>query len=154
MRIPKIKPDTGERYTEVRFDRCMRVVRMGGGTYLIRTWREPFRTRLFDPNDLLMREVKPSKPKKEKAPKGSPRYYYENAADHVRNEMAKHSTLWALYNLHRDLGFNPKDSYRDARKMCRQSREWKKILRDGSDPRKMSTKAFYERLKRRPKLFE
>ena len=130
----------------------MRVVKMTSREYLVRTWRDPFRKCLVD--SLLVREVKPPKPFKQKKEKAAIWKPYRDAAERVKEETSKHSTFWAIYNLHRDLGFNPKDSYRDARKMCRQSKEWKKILRDGSDPRKMRTKEFYERLKRRPKLFE
>lgn len=136
----------------IRYDRCVRVVKMASGEYLVRTWRQPFKKKLV--GSLLMREAKPPKPFKQKKEKAEIWKPYQNASDRVREEMTKRSTFWGLYNLHRDLGFNPKDSYRDARKMCRQSNEWKKLLQDGSDPRKMNTKRFYERLKKAPKLFE
>jgi len=130
----------------------MRAVKMISGEYLVRTWRNPFTTRLV--GSLLMREVKPAKPFKQKKERAAIWKPYHNAADRVREEMAKHSTFWALYGLHRDFGGSPKWSYLEARKMCRQSKEWKKLLRDGQDPRKMNTKAFYDRLKRRSNLFE
>jgi hypothetical protein len=134
---------------QVRYDRCMRAVKMQSGKWLVRTWRQPFKTRLV--GSLLMRM---DKPRKEKKTKKSLAYISSSWIEAVKAETAKHSTFWSLYGLWKDAGMTPEQAFREARKEVRQAREWKRLLRDRKDPRKMNTECFFSRLKRRPRLFE
>ena len=105
---------------------------------------------MFDPSGMFLREIKP---KKEKGPKTSMAHRSESWIEAVKRETAKHSTFWSLYDLWKDTGMTPKQAFREAWREVRQARTWKNLLRDAKDPRKMNTEGFYERLKRRPRLF-